>query len=337
MQITYEEYRRQTGGGSSRRPAARKRKRNGSRPSLPRREMRRLGQLAASLALFLVVFLGRGAFPEQMEALSGLLRGSTDFQAAFSQLGTALSRGEPVTEALGDWCVAVFGASGLKEVPPVTDTLEEELAFLTSGSLSPETRMARYFGGTWEEPALPGFCAQLAQADPAEETGQGEQGASPEAPAEGLSNGMPPPEGATMLKVDLGLAQTVTPVVGVVTSEYGYRDHPVNGEYKFHTGVDLRAANGTDILAFADGVVDYIGESTTLGKYVQLRHANGVTTFYAHCSELLLPKGAEVTAGQVFARAGDTGNATGPHLHLEIQVNGVQVNPAYYIETAEEG
>lgn len=148
-------------------------------------------------------------------------------------------------------------------------------------------------------------------------------------------NGPALPEGATMDYVALDLPETVTPVMGVLTSGYGYRDHPVSGDYLFHAGTDLAAETGTPILAFADGVVDFIGESSAYGLYIQLDHGNGVTSFYCHCSELYLPKGTQVTKGQVIAAVGETGNATGPHLHFELKRDGIQLNPIYYIETLE--
>ena len=92
--------------------------------------------------------------------------------------------------------------------------------------------------------------------------------------------------------------------------------------------------SGTDVLAFADGTVDYIGESEIYGQYLQLRHTGGLTTFYAHCSELLVQQGQTVKAGERVALSGATGNSTGPHLHFEMKLNGVLLNPAYYINPA---
>ena len=97
--------------------------------------------------------------------------------------------------------------------------------------------------------------------------------------------------------------------------------------------MDLVVNTGTPVLAFADGTVDYIGESQVYGLYLQLRHAGGVTSFYAHCGELLVQQGQTVKAGEQVAVSGATGNATGPHLHFEIKRNGVRLNPVYYIQT----
>ena len=85
--------------------------------------------------------------------------------------------------------------------------------------------------------------------------------------------------------------------------------------------------------AFAGGVVDYIGDSPVYGLYLQIKHAGGLTSFYAHCSELCVQPGQTVAAGETVALSGATGNATGPHLHFEMKLNGTLLNPLYYIET----
>jgi len=121
------------------------------------------------------------------------------------------------------------------------------------------------------------------------------------------------------------------PVAEVSCGGFGYRLHPIDGVVKFHYGTDVSAAYGSDILAFADGVVTYAGSGDGYGLYVTIAHESGFTTLYAHCSELLVSAGDSVTMGQVIARAGATGKATGPHLHFEIQCDGTYLNPEYYI------
>ena len=106
--------------------------------------------------------------------------------------------------------------------------------------------------------------------------------------------GLALPENYTMDELSIGELDTVTPVMGHLWSTYGYRDHPVDGEYKFHNGVDLGASAGETIGAFASGTVDYIGENDTHGLYLQLDHGNGVNTFYAHCSKLCVSQGQTV-------------------------------------------
>ena len=132
---------------------------------------------------------------------------------------------------------------------------------------------------------------------------------------------------------NLNVSNLTVPIKGEITSGYGYRNHPVDGEYSFHTGIDVAADIGAPIAAFADGTVDFIGESEAYGLYIQLNHGNGITSFYCHCNDLFARKGESVTGGQVIASVGDSGNATGPHLHLELKREGVHLNPVYYIET----
>ena len=135
-----------------------------------------------------------------------------------------------------------------------------------------------------------------------------------------------------MDQISLGNLQTVTPLLGHLRSTYGYRDHPVDGEYKFHNGVDIGGQEGDAIGAFADGTVDYIGKNDTHGLYLQLDHGNGIKSFYAHCSKLCVSKGQLVAAGEKVAEVGSTGVATGPHLHLELKWNGLHLDPSYYVE-----
>ena len=140
-------------------------------------------------------------------------------------------------------------------------------------------------------------------------------------------------EGVTAAEeVPLGLQKTVDPVVGVVSSAFGLRFHPIDEVERQHNGIDVAAEAGTEILAFADGVVEYIGESEELGQYLRIRHNADTSTFYAHCSRLLVSTGQSVPAGQVVALVGSTGRSTGPHLHFELEQGGHPVDPLPYLE-----
>jgi murein DD-endopeptidase MepM/ murein hydrolase activator NlpD len=90
--------------------------------------------------------------------------------------------------------------------------------------------------------------------------------------------------------------------MAVVSSGYGWREHPIEGGEKFHAGADLAAPYGEAVGAFADGVVDYIGESPAYGQYLQIRHAGGVTSFYAHCSKLCVQQGQQGSWGRRWLR-----------------------------------
>ena len=114
-----------------------------------------------------------------------------------------------------------------------------------------------------------------------------------------------------------------------ITSEYGYRTSPEPG---FHHGLDIGMPTGTDICAVKDGtVVAAIRGTTGYGYYVMLDHGEGVETMYAHCSQLLVQVGDEVSKGDVIAKVGNTGKSTGPHCHFEVRINGEQVDPTPYL------
>ncbi len=125
-------------------------------------------------------------------------------------------------------------------------------------------------------------------------------------------------------KIDLGMS-LVKPVTGIVTSRFGARWGST------HTGTDIGAPTGTAIKAVANGNVIFSGWKGTLGKFIVVDHGNGIQSYYAHCSTLLVSKGDVVTAGQQIGKVGNTGRSTGPHLHFEIRKNGAAVNPQNYI------
>ena len=110
-----------------------------------------------------------------------------------------------------------------------------------------------------------------------------------------------------------------------ITAVFGTKDNGVKSI--FHSGVDFAAEKGTDILAAADGIVESAGFDRTKGNYIVIAHEGGVKTCYAHCSELFCAAGDSVSAGQVIASVGSTGNATGPNLHFEVEVDGEPVDP----------
>ncbi len=116
-----------------------------------------------------------------------------------------------------------------------------------------------------------------------------------------------------------------------ITSQYGYRIHPIFGTKKLHRGLDIGAPAGTDVLAAEDGVVLTAGYNNSYGYYITINHGSGYVTLYAHNSKLLVKSGQSVTRGQVIAKCGSTGNSTGPHIHFEVQINGKLANPLNYL------
>jgi murein DD-endopeptidase MepM/ murein hydrolase activator NlpD len=121
------------------------------------------------------------------------------------------------------------------------------------------------------------------------------------------------------------------PVNGIIRSSFGGRSDPFSGEGTFHTGVDLEAVPGTPVHVTADGVVSGAGWSGSYGKLVVVDHGNGIETYYAHLSQLLVLPGQEVQRGQVIGLSGGTGRVTGPHMHYEVRLHGTPVNPYKYL------
>jgi murein DD-endopeptidase MepM/ murein hydrolase activator NlpD len=115
---------------------------------------------------------------------------------------------------------------------------------------------------------------------------------------------------------------------GRMTSSYSIRRfHPVSKRYKPHTGIDYGAPTGTPIMATANGKVTFSGRKAGYGKLMIVKHPNGYQTYYGHCSGLLMKRGQMVEQGQVIARVGQTGVATGPHVHYEVRVGGKPIDP----------
>ena len=120
---------------------------------------------------------------------------------------------------------------------------------------------------------------------------------------------------------------------GTVTSEFGYRIHPLSNKNSFHKGIDIGADYGENICAALSGTVEKaVKNDVDYGNFVVLRHSDGLQTMYAHCSKLKVSVGDDVQKGDVIGLVGSTGKSTGPHLHFEIRVNNVRLNPAWYLD-----
>ena len=117
----------------------------------------------------------------------------------------------------------------------------------------------------------------------------------------------------------------------IITSEFGYRRDPFTGETAGHSGMDLAVPTGTAVRSALAGTVTAARYDSSYGYYVHIDHGGGLSTLYAHCSQLLVRAGQTVQAGEVVARSGSTGRSTGPHLHFEVRVNGQRTDPRYYL------
>lgn len=315
-------------------------------------EQIRLVQLAVCLILFLTVFLWKGVFPQKLvqvrDNILTLISTDLDFEQALAGLGGSLAGSDTVLSEFRNFCTEVFGPVQQEELPQEAaftppqspGLLTDELQFLSESPAS-ASKVVHYadfssFGLTYvpEEPAA---SPEEPEETPVEtETVQPEE--EPIVPAAGTVvvfsdySGDPLPDNYTMDQVSLGELETTTPVLGHLNSVYGYRDHPINGQYLFHGGIDIGGQFGDPIAAFAAGTVEYTGENDSYGLYLQIDHGNGVKSFYAHCSKIEVTKGQVVAMGDTIARIGSTGSSTGPHLHLELKYNKMHLNPAYYVE-----
>ena len=246
METAYQKWekRRQERTGGHR-PALSHRRKKGS-VALGPREKRRMAQLAVCLALFLVVFIGKGVFPgklaEVRETVLSAIQADTDFKAAFASLGRSISEGEPILDTLGDLWVEVFGGEAVTvpdgEGQVSTPLFRAQAAFL-SGFPAREDAVSHWLGEAGKpEPVA---------VEPAEPNTVPEPTPVPTATPEPAVvhveyNGPTLPDNATMDRYNLkalGVGETVTPALGWVSSDFGWREHPVDGGEKFHNGVDL--------------------------------------------------------------------------------------------------
>lgn len=129
-------------------------------------------------------------------------------------------------------------------------------------------------------------------------------------------------------------APNISPTFGVVTSEFGYRKHPIYRKSVFHSGLDIANDFGTPIYATSDGVVIKSSRDTNYGKYVIIKHAKGFETKYAHLSSSLVKAGTVVQAGDIIGEMGSTGLSTGNHLHYEVRRNDRLLNPNSFVNTS---
>lgn len=293
-------------------------------------EQLQLHRLLWAIVLFLTVFLGKQIYPEKMlsvgEQVMDVMSYTTDFEAVFEQLGASILDAEGLLPGLSEFCTEVFGPQEESQ-PEQTEVFSPQVPQVSSGLLQDAAQHIAIFSEPLPE-------AQSYQAEAAQYSAEQEPAVQAVGTVltVGTAQDQPLPEGYTMDELSFGALETAAPVVGLLNSSYGYRNHPVNGTYSFHGGVDINANAGDPIAAFADGTVEYIGEDDSYGLYFQLDHGNGIKSFYAHCQGVCVQTGQQVTMGETVAKVGSTGCATGPHLHLELKCGGLHVDPTYYLD-----
>jgi murein DD-endopeptidase MepM/ murein hydrolase activator NlpD len=151
--------------------------------------------------------------------------------------------------------------------------------------------------------------------------------------------------GATSAGLSLGLTRNVTtadwlransapnlwPIEGPITGSFGERIDPFNGEGAFHSGVDIGSAYGQPVVASAEGVVEFADFLGGYGRAITLDHGHGITTRYGHLASFAVFPGQHVHRGDTIGYVGDSGRSTGPHLHYEVRINDIPVNPHKYL------
>ena len=124
---------------------------------------------------------------------------------------------------------------------------------------------------------------------------------------------------------------SIWPTSGWVTSGFAWRSSPFTGKREFHKGLDISAPRGTPVYAPARGAVTFAGRDGSYGLSIRLKHNSSLSTRFAHLNRIAIKSGQEVTRGELIGYVGSTGRSTGPHLHYEVRLNGVPVNPKRYI------
>ncbi len=319
--------------------------------------------------IFVLLVAVKLLFPQAAGKLAqsaGRLIGrDADFRTAIAAMGRAVSGEASVRESLQDAYTAVFNPESVPVEPEPEGRASQSLPDKTAdrygspGAASLDNSELQFLGlrqssGLWQssrlwqppklekvplrEIPLEGD-ASPAEADTEPDPPEGE-GEAPEEETGAVSvqtlsltyNSPALPENASLEERNLGFAYQ-SPIVGNLTSTFGWRDHPISGGNRFHYGVDMAANTGTDIMAFADGSVYATGESSTLGKYIMLSHEGGYITLYGHCSEISVT-GGTVSMGEKIAEVGSTGQTTGSHLHFELHDGALFLNPIYYVEVS---
>ncbi len=293
------------------------------RRPVKKQEDRGLVRLVICAVIFVLLvavkLLSPGIVGDLSQSAGQLIGQDADFRAAFAAVGRAISGEGDVTDSLQDAYTAVFNPAEPWEDGPISFSAAREV-FASANRLVQYVEKPFPNSGVLDDP-IEVQPSPSAANDTEKESGQ---------TVSALSALPAPPENASLELRDLGFAYT-TPLQGTMSSPFGWREHPIRGEDAFHYGLDIAADKGTAICAFADGRVYACGESSTLGNYIMLEHSGGYVTLYAHCDRITAT-GGSVSMGEKIAEVGETGAATGPHLHFELHHRNLYLNPGYYVE-----
>lgn len=298
------------------------------RPSPPRddRTNAQLARLCAALGIVLLAFCMKLAFPGKTEAwLRDTLGGGIDLQESITAIGAGLRdvfqpvEGSQASLPPEPYVSPETIPSASPDPSPEPSTIP--LSFPELGSSAPQNLGALTFDDQLLSVAARPVVALengLLVTDPEED----------DAPP--IPFGMTVPENADYTRHDLPFDYAL-PLDGTQTSGYGWRMHPIDKVMKFHYGIDIGGAQGTPVLSFAAGRISAVGKNNSYGNYVLISHDEGYSTLYAHLSAVTVKTGAAVKLGGTVGKVGQTGKATGPHLHFELRGGGKLIDPTPYL------
>lgn len=304
-------------------------------------------RLITCTAVLIAAIAAKSFFPEKVaeyaETILPMMENNFDYKAVAQTLGETISGEQTITQAMGEIYVIAFGGGKGEDLkvdqdgaqtqltPALTplQQLHEGAARILTQRVSPQPQQVPDQEGGTEETRE-------------QETQQAENNQTAETTNTVVEafllnqqqfSDYDLPTNVTYEMPELGITYGC-PRAGTVSSSFGYRSHPMQNTVSFHYGTDIAADTGDAVVAFANGTVIAVADSVSSGLNVSISHDNGVVSRYAHCNEIYVSEGDTVNMGDKIAAAGATGNATGPHLHFELSVNGMYVNPEYYLNFA---
>lgn len=296
------------------------------------------------LAAFLFKLSGNGAFFELQEQYVDAMSKQVTFEEAWAQ----------VEEMADRYAVLAFFVEPIHSIQEAFSFQPSQGASSGSSDVSGSDKTSGTSSGASSSPSsAPSSQAPVSSAPSQDGTSSAEGGNDGEVSAPGdltptgvhlgaggediltglFGNGAKlPPEKTSFAPYFLTAPLSPPLQTATITSTFDYRTHPITGEEGFHTGLDLATAEGTPIASVLPGIVAKQGYNDKSGNFVIVSHGSGVETLYAHCSKITTADGAYVRAGETIALVGSTGDSTGPHLHIELAIDGVKMDPLYALD-----
>ena len=287
-------------------------------------------KLVAAVAVFIMIAAMKFFAPSAVQEVKEIVTADTDYRAVFTELGNRVA-------GSGEEIAVFLGVSKTAEPEVRQNPMQEQTEqFKTKKVKTISIMTLDELRGKLRE-RIPSAVEYLNIIKEREEEKRQKESAYAEAVSVFLNSqesfadhGIPENVSYT---ADILPFEYDIPVSGKASSGFGYRIHPIARAVKYHYGTDIAVGSGTEIFAFADGIVAVSAFENGYGNYLVIEHEGGYKTLYAHCSKLLVSAGDSIEKGQAVATVGSTGQTTGPHLHFELMHNDVYLNPEFYINS----